>query len=311
MKKKHKAPGKSFRKGLTLVDLMSMFPDEESALAWFNKTLWANGPVCPYCGSLDVQSGIRHHSMTHRCRDCPDKKMFSIRTGTLMENSNLPFRVWAISIYLHLTNLKGVSSMKLHRDLGVTQKSAWFVLQRIRAAWKDEDDWPFGGPVEVDESYLGGIERNRHESRKGAKEKAIVIGAKDRATKKIRARVIEFTDKPTLHGFVSETAHKGATIYTDGSLAYLDIPFPHESVNHSVGEYVRGMAHTNGIESFWAMLKRGYYGTYHRMSFKHLGSYVNEFAGRHNIRRLDTIDQMTALARKMIGKRLKYQDLIA
>ena len=156
-----KAPGKHYRKGLSLVELADKFPTEETAKAWFEEQFWPNGPVCPYCGSSNVQSGIKHRTMTHRCRECPDRKMFSLKTGTIMEGSKLKYRVWAIAVYLFTTNLKGVSSMKLHRDLKVGQKSAWFLAHRIRKAWDRETVEKFAGPVEVDETYVGGKEKKQ------------------------------------------------------------------------------------------------------------------------------------------------------
>ena len=138
-----------------------------------------------------------------------------------------------------------------------------------------------------------------------------MVGTKDRETNRVAARVVENTDGPTLKGFIGEHAAPGATVYTDEASAYQGMPFDHESVNHSAREYVRGMAHTNGIESFWSMLKRGYQGTFHHFSEKHLDRYVGEFAGRHNIRNADTADQMTIIARQTVGKRLRYRELVA
>ena len=141
--------------------------------------------------------------------------------------------------------------------------------------------------------------------------KTPVAGVKDRSTNRVSAAVVPDTSGPTLRGFVGERAADGAMVYTDEHAAYRGLPYPHEAVRHSVGEYVDGQAHTNGVESFWSMLKRGYYGTYHRMSAKHLDRYVSEFAGRHNIRSLGTMDQMAAVAQGMVGKRLRYADLVA
>ena len=253
--------------------------------------------------------------MTHRCRDCPDKRMFSLKTGTVMEGSKLGYRTWAIAIYLVTTNLKGVSSMKLHRDLGVTQRTAWHLAHRIRKSL-EADRVPMAGPIEVDETYIGGKEKNKHAHKKqrlgrGGIGKSIVAGARDRATNRISASVVQGTDACSLQGFVASRTAEDAKVYTDQGAGYQGMPFDHETVNHSISEYVRDQAHTNGIESFWSMLKRGYHGTYHHMSAKHLDRYVTEFSGRHNDRERDTIDQMSHIAQGMVGKRLKYEDLIA
>ncbi|MDE0058436.1 MAG: IS1595 family transposase [Defluviicoccus sp.] len=313
-----KAPGKSHREGITLTKLIRMFPNDDAAREWFESRIWPEGPYCPKCGSLNVQSGIRHKTMTHRCRDCEGKPRFSLKTGTIMEGSKLGYQTWALAVYLVATNLKGVSSMKLHRDLGVTQKTAWHLAHRIRKSL-EEPEAPFSGPVEVDETYIGGKRKNMSNAKRralrdigrGTAGKATVIGAKDRATNSVAAQQIASTNKATLQGFVGTHTAPGATVYTDEHGSYEGMPFEHEAVKHSAREYVRGQAHTNGMESFWAMLKRGYNGTFHHFSEKHTGRYVTEFAGRHNMRNLDTIDQMEWIVEGMIGQRLRYPDLIA
>ena len=312
-----KAPGKHYRKGLTLVEIIRMFPDNATAEAWFAAMRWPQGPACPCCGSVNVLSGAKHATMPYRCREKGCRKRFSLKTGTVMEASNIGYQKWAIAIYLSLTSLKSVSSMKLHRDLGITQKSAWHMAHRLRRAFAEKGG-PFAGPVEVDESYFGGKRKNMSNAKRkaladtgrGAVGKTAVVGIRDRATNQVRAKVVERTDKATLQGFVAENTAPGATVYTDEHASYEGMPFHHEAVKHSVSEYVRGMAHTNGVESFWAMLERAHKGTFHKMSPKHLDRYVTEFAGKHNIRDMDTPDQMRNLVERMDGKRIKYRDLI-
>ena len=212
--------------------------------------------------------------------------------------------------------------MKLHRDLKISQKSAWFMLHRLRQAWAGPASagGTFSGPVEVDESYFGGKRKNMSNATRrqlaeegagrGAVGKTAVVGIKDRATNQVSARVMTDTTKPTLQGFVIDHTAPGATVYTDEAAAYEGMPlFLHEAVKHSVAEYVRGMAHTNGVESFWSMLKRAQMGTFHKMSPKHLNRYVQEFAGKHNVRDEDTMAQMVSVAAGLVGRRLMYRQL--
>ena len=211
---------------------------------------------------------------------------------------------------------EGCIEYEVARDLGITQKAAWHLAHRIRKAWESSTPF-FSGPAEVDETYVGGREENKHWSkrkgRRGHQGKAIVVGMKDRPTNQGSMKVIESTDSPTLQGFVRERLEPGATLHTDEHSGYKGLrkDYKHKAVHHSVGDYVLFGAHTNGMESGWAMLKRAYHGTYHHWSDKHLGRYVAEFAGRHNHRPLDTVEQMRRLMHSMDGKRLRYEDLVA
>ena len=311
-----KALGKSHREGLTVVEMMDMFPTEEAATEWFESIIWPDGRHCPKCGSVRTREAS-HAKMPYWCSDC--RSYFSIKTGTAMQRSKIPLRKWAIAIYLCLTSLKSVSSMKLQRDIGVSQPTAWFMLHRIRQAWAEDDDDQFEGPVEVDETYFGGKRKNMSKTKRkeladtgrGAAGKTAVIGMKDRDSNKVTAQVVTDTDATTLQGFVADHAAPDAKVYTDDAAAYKGMPFEHESVRHSVGEYVRDMAHTNGVESFWSMLKRAHKGTFHKISPKHLDRYVQEFAGKHNVRESGTLAQMRDTVAGLVGRNLLYRDLIA
>ena len=232
-----------------------------------------------------------------------------------MQSSKLGLQKWIIAIYMMTTGIKGTSSMKIHRDLGIRQPTAWFLMQRIREGFL-EGKAMMAGPVEVDGTYMGGLEKNKHKDKKikGASAsvgKSIVLGAKDRDTKRVDAQVIEYRGKAIMQGFINDRVDPAATVYTDEAPQYKTIPFDHGTVHHRSKEYVRGEVHTNGIESFWSLLKRGYHSTFHHMSEKHMGRYITEFAGRNNVRELDTVVQMSLLARGMVGKRLTYKELIA
>ena len=319
MKRKRRGPGRDYREGISLVQLIEMFPDDEAARKWFEERLWPNGPRCPRCRSKNVTTVKGHRSQTHRCRDCKGRPLFCVRTGTVMASTKLGYREWVIALYLFVTNLKGTSSMHLHRDLGIGQLAAWHLGHRIREAWSGDDTPPFDGEVEADETHMGGKRRWMHAERsgplldlygRGFGSMTTVAGVRERDTGRIHARVVPASNKKTLHGFVHQVTAPGSTLYTDEAGGYMGVEREHKTVNHKVGQYVDGQASTNGLESFWSQLKRGYHGTFHYLSAKHLDRYVSEFAGRHNNREADTLDMMGALAASMAGKRLRWKDLV-
>ena len=309
------APGKHYRKGLTLVRAVEFFSKRENAEEWFIAARWAEGVRCPFCDSENITERKSRKPQRFFCGPKGCGRYFSVKTRTLMHGSKLSLGTWGLAYYLYVTSLKGVSSMKLHRDLGVTQKTAWYMGHRIRASLLSRGE-PFTGPAEADETYIGGRRKNMHSQERkkrkgrGTAGKIAVAGIKDRETNKIDVAAVGSTDARTLQRFVQGATHPESEVYTDEHPSYKGIMRKHLSVKHSVGEYVDDQIHTNGIESFWSMLKRGIVGTYHHISPKHTGLYAEEFAGRHNVRPMDTVDQMALAVQESEGKRLSYKQLI-
>lgn len=306
------------RSDMSLYEFFRKFPDEEAARRFFAEEQWGKDEknrFCPHCGS--VRTVTTTHHLPYRCKDC--RKRFSIRTGTVLAESNLSFHKWLMAMYLLNTNRKGISSCRLAEYLGVTQGTAWFVAHRIRKAFEDQQDATFDSDIEIDEAYMGGRVRNMHRSKRprissaGPQDMTPVVGIRERSTGKIKAKITRPVSGVMLRKRVMETARPGVTVYTDQNRSYKGLvkrKYRHRPVNHGTGEYVRGEAHTNGIESFWSTLKRGHAGVYHKMSKKHLQRYIDEYAGRHNIRSLGTIEKLEAVFRGMKGKRLPYKELV-
>ena len=311
---------KRVAKTLSIPQLYRMFPDEGSCYAWLEDTRWHGEPVCPHCGSLDdIKPPPPSKPHAYWCKGC--RKHFTVTTGTCMHATKKPLQDWIFAIYSVLTARKGVSAMQLSKELGCQYRTAWHMLHRVREACSG-GDFTLDKIVEVDETYIGGKERNKHAAKKlkkgrGTVGKTAVVGARERDGK-VTARPIERTDSHTLVGFIETHAEQGSTIYTDDAAAYGGLvtmfnQYQHDTVKHSAGEYVRGDVHTNGIESVWAVLNRSITGTWHHVSEKHLARYVNEAAFRLNEGNceVDTLDRMAALASGIGGKRLRYRDLVA
>ncbi len=219
------------------MDITRIFRDDATAEEWFVKNRWPAGACCPKCASPNVQERPTPKPQPYRCRDC--RKDFSVKTGTLMHNSKLGLQTWALALYLLSTGLKGTSRMKIHRDLGVTQQTAWFLAHRIRETWRERAA-RFSGPLEMDEVYSGGKESNKHESKqlkagRGVVGKTAVVGVKDRDSNRIAAMPVASVSKVTVAAILAETSAPDAPVYTDEASVYGGLPH-HESVNHSAGE---------------------------------------------------------------------------
>lgn len=307
---------KSFK---SLIELFEAFPDEQSAIDHLRALRWKNGAFCPYCKS----PRIMHFSdrRTHKCSDC--RQRFSIKVGTIFEDTKLPLRKWFAAIWLITAHKKGIASTQLATDLKITQKSAWFVLHRLRYAARTKSfARPLAGEVESDETFVGGkainmskAKRERLGNPKGPQGKTIVHGflqrGDDEQPSQARAATIPDPGGPTIQASVRANVAPGSTLYTDAWRAYraLGADYIHQYVDHRV-TYVDGTIHTNGLEGFWSLFKRQYHGTHHWISRKHMDAYLNEMCYRWNRRDMGAGERVNDFLAQVEG-RLTYKALIA
>lgn len=296
----------------TLLEAIRHFTDPDNCLNFMISMRWPDGITCPRC-----QSKQANFIKTRRlwiCKDC--KKNFTVKVGTIMEDSAIGLDKWLTAIWMIANDKNGISSYEIHRGLGITQKSAWFLLHRIRLAMQRGSLDKLSGPVEADETFIGGKARNMHKSKREAKikgrgptGKAIVMGILERQGE-VRTKVVSNRDAETLQAEIREHVECGAEVMTDALPSYIGLQpdYVHEVVNHAL-EYVRGHVHTNGIENFWSLVKRCLGGTYVSVMPFHLFRYLDEESFRFNYRKLNDSERFLLACSTMQGRRLTYKDL--
>lgn len=302
---------------ISIAELFKLFPDDDACFAWVEKIRWKGQPKCAHCKGTNVSAPPPSKPHHYWCKPC--RKHFTATTNTIMHSRKSSLQNWVIAIYSVMTARKSVSAMQLSKELGVDYKTAWYMLHRIREALSS-GDLILEKVVEMDATYIGGKEGNKHESKKlkagrGTVGKQAVMGMKQRGGNVV-AGTVDGEDKDTVQGAVDQWVKPGATVYTDDHKGYkviAEYPYFHETVAHGAGEYVRGDIHTNSIESVWAVFKRSITGTWHHVSRKHLQRYVDEAAFRLNEGNceVDTIDRMEAVISRIGDKRIAYKDLVA
>jgi transposase-like protein len=290
-----------------IVDFLNRFPNEEACIEYLIDARWDGKPVCPHCGHYKKIYKIRKGKIL-TCSNC--HKQFTVKVGTIFEDSALSLQKWFMTIYILTAHKKGISSLQLSKDINVTQKTAWFMLHRIRYAVKTKSfNKPLSGTIEADESYFGG-KKHKGKTGRGSENKTPVFGIVQRQGD-VRAMPVPNVKGETLKKIINQNVEKGSNIMTDEWKAYngLSKDYIHHRIGHLKKEYVRGGVHTQNIENFWSLMKRGVIGIYHTVSTKHLHRYTDEFAYRYNSRKVKD-SQRFASALSQVAGRLTYKKLI-